>query len=124
MKHLHECGYATFAITGYEKDKTPIAQLVVRLDDFPKVMAGKALVAAEELESLKEFARTAASMAFDGLDYNGGEIQEKMCELGLLVETKVFAPCSEDCACAGVIQDFSKGEYCYRLSPFIAAKGE
>lgn len=87
----------------------------------PPLEDGMELVDVQALEAMKEFARRAARFAFAGMDYNGGEIQDEMYELGLIVKTKVTERCGEFCHCAD-INNFEDGhETCYRFSPVIAA---
>ena len=70
--------------------------------------------------ALIEFARWAISeSSFQGCDLDGGGIQDKATELGLLKEVQITEPCSEGgCACADAGADFPTT--CYRFAAALA----
>ena len=62
MKYLRQGGYATNAVTGCGPIGQPRKELAVRIDDFPKIMAGKALVSVVVLDL------AAAVLGVEGFD--------------------------------------------------------
>ena len=50
----------------------------------------------------KGFANKLISIAHDGGDISGGDLQDIALKYGLLEEVKMFCPCSESCVCAEV----------------------
>lgn len=75
---------------------------------------------AAEPEPLKAFARQVLRDALNGAGFDGGDLQELAVQLGLLVPTKMEAPCDPDaCVCAEVT-DFPTT--CYRFSPLISER--
>jgi len=79
----------------------------------------------ERLEKLHgpmvEFTELAMRTAFDGCDLDGGYIQGRLHELGLLEEKTMSKPCDQWCDCAASGADFPT--QCYRIIPeFIEAR--
>ena len=65
---------------------------------------------------LERFALAVLEESRDELaDLDGGWLQDKAEELGLLVRVQVTEPCGEGCRC----EDFP--QYCLRYSPEVAA---
>jgi hypothetical protein len=75
----------------------------------------------EQSAALAAFARHMIEIAWDGHDADGGEIQGRAVEAGMLVPTTVDAPCGETCRCV------EYGEFpatCYRLAPWMTETSE
>lgn len=68
---------------------------------------------------LREFANWAINACFEGGGVDGGEIQDKAVECGLLVEKTMPEPCGENCSCAQNGADFPA--ICYRKTVLLAA---
>lgn len=77
----------------------------------------------EHVAALIEFARWAISeSSFQGCNLDGGDIQDKAHELGLLVEATIAEPCSEEhCACADAGADFPTT--CFRFAGPLVRNG-
>ena len=72
-----------------------------------------------ELRHLKDFARAMISPTFEGLDINGGDIQDEAAQYGLLERVTRTQPCSDkdgECLCAE-IADFPTE--CYRFTAIL-----
>lgn len=74
---------------------------------------------ATQLEQLKAFARWCANTVFEGMDVDGGEMQDALVTNGILVQTQVTVPCGEYCRCTDYCCDGETTE-CFRFAPFIA----
>ena len=49
-----------------------------------------------------------------GVDIDGGTLQEKACEFGVMKRVSVTEPCCEFCPCAEFIGNDGIPAYCYR----------
>lgn len=79
---------------------------------------------ADQVEALRAFAAAILGEAYEfgGGDIDGGWLQDKGVETGVIVKVHVEEPCSEDhCACAEW-DDFP--QECYRIAPFVLVGGE
>ncbi|MFK3971055.1 DUF3850 domain-containing protein [Pseudomonas sp. NPDC087358] len=54
----------------------------------------------EEPPGLREFAKEIITAAYDGVSYDGGDIQDIAVKHGLLRSERHTAPCGEHCACS------------------------
>ena len=74
-----------------------------------------------QVQALAEFARWAiAEGAWNGGDVDGGEIQEKAADLGIIHQIEVTEPCGDECTCAEW-DDFP--HQCYRFCDWLLEAG-
>ena len=72
----------------------------------------------EGYDALRQFAGWAIDEAWQGRDIDGGSVQDKARDLGLIDEVTVAEPCSDMCNCG----DGGFPTTCYRLGPVLAAE--
>ena len=74
----------------------------------------------EELARLRSFARDVMETWPLG-DLEGGDLQDLAVKHGLLVPETRYAPCREECFCAGyaTVEEFESGVICYRRAALL-----
>lgn len=79
--------------------------------------------AAGDAERLRQFAAWAIRVAWRGEDIDGGDLQEKAAELGLLYPVEKVTPCHSDCQCAEV-HGWGAEITCYRFTDTLDPAAE
>jgi hypothetical protein len=75
--------------------------------------------AALPIDGLVDFARDMARVAWDAGSLDGYDVQEMLTAHGILIETEVAGPCSEEtCGCAEVTDEWPTT--CFRLHPALS----
>lgn len=74
----------------------------------------------EDLARLRSFARDVMATWPRG-DLEGGDLQDLAVKYGLLVPETRYAPCREECFCAGyaTVEEFEAGVICYRRAALL-----
>lgn len=112
VPHLQEAGDA-FEDDGGNEPLELAREVEAALEAITTAASAQAVSVPEPLRDFARWALTESS--FSGMDLDGGSVQDKAMELGLLVRREATKPCGDNCSCA----DFGFPSWCYRFAPLL-----